>query len=356
MNRNLSVYLDLLRLIAAVGVFLGHGRRLLMPTLPVVIGGNASQCVAIFFVLSGFVIAFVTDQKERDWQSYARARVLRMYSVTIVAFAVTLIADRIGFSAHPEVYAQLDGFQLHPDAAALISYFGFVNQIWWNNSWIGSNQAYWSLGYEVPYYAIFGVFLFSPARWRWLATTLVCLAIGPRVIAYLPLWLFGVWTFKYVQQLQQRSGSQRDQRLGLMLLAGSLFAYLLFRFVPRIPINNIYQFDSLGSFAISMVHFHVVGVFVVINIIGFVLFSNGRELWGRSIEQRIRWLAGGSFTLYLVHEPLMIAFSALVPTVKTAAILGIGGLAAVATIAYLVAELGERRKRLLNRLFPARAI
>ena len=59
LDPNLSIYLDLLRLVAAFEVVLGHARHFVMPGLPGFISGHTGEAVAVFFVLSGFVIAFV---------------------------------------------------------------------------------------------------------------------------------------------------------------------------------------------------------------------------------------------------------------------------------------------------------
>ena len=60
----LSVYLDLTRLCAAVLVFLMHSHYYLTPQLTYFVS-YGRESVAIFFVLSGFVIAFVSNEKRR---------------------------------------------------------------------------------------------------------------------------------------------------------------------------------------------------------------------------------------------------------------------------------------------------
>ena len=62
---NLSLLLDTLRIFAAIAVFLGHSN------FPWFFGGgeigpkNGQDYVIIFFVLSGFVIAWSIDKKKR---------------------------------------------------------------------------------------------------------------------------------------------------------------------------------------------------------------------------------------------------------------------------------------------------
>ena len=85
MNRSFSVYLDVVRFTAAFLVYLYHSnqRFLSEAILPASHYGHSS--VIVFFVLSGFVIAFVTDTKESRLPAYAASRISRVFSVTVPA-------------------------------------------------------------------------------------------------------------------------------------------------------------------------------------------------------------------------------------------------------------------------------
>ena len=60
--------------------------------------------MAVFFVLSGFVIAFVTDKKKRSGRDYTISRASRMYSVALAALAITICADYIGSQVNTTPY------------------------------------------------------------------------------------------------------------------------------------------------------------------------------------------------------------------------------------------------------------
>src|SRR5882672_11159660 len=106
MNPRLSLYLDLLRFAAAMLVFLDHaGRKRLGGPLLGHLEGLADFAVLLFFVLSGYVIAFAGDCKERTLGSYAVARTARIYSVVVPALLLTFVADRIGMALKPALYA-----------------------------------------------------------------------------------------------------------------------------------------------------------------------------------------------------------------------------------------------------------
>src|SRR5712671_3594240 len=84
MRRELSTYLDLLRLTAAMAVFVSHLSWVRIS------GGFLWQfqflghdAVMVFFVLSGFVIQYAAATKEKSLFDYQVARFARLYSVVI---------------------------------------------------------------------------------------------------------------------------------------------------------------------------------------------------------------------------------------------------------------------------------
>ena len=96
MHRNLSIYLDLVRFLAALMVFVVHANyERFTGGLPLLwhfkdLGNDA---VMVFFVLSGFVIAYVAAHKERTIEEYAASRFARLYSVVVPALILTMLLD-----------------------------------------------------------------------------------------------------------------------------------------------------------------------------------------------------------------------------------------------------------------------
>ena len=74
-SRTTSIYLDLLRAASAVLVFSIHIRNFLLPELRYAMYG--SEAVAVFFVLSGYVIGFTIENKHTDLRSFLAARISR---------------------------------------------------------------------------------------------------------------------------------------------------------------------------------------------------------------------------------------------------------------------------------------
>jgi peptidoglycan/LPS O-acetylase OafA/YrhL len=155
------------------------------------IGALGPQAVDVFFVLSGYVIAYAVSNRERSFTQYAVARCAKLYSVVLPTLIISFVLGAAGTSLRPEVQW---------GDTSLVAYFRcllFTNQLWFSNVTPGYNGPFWSLGYEIWYYLIFAAAYFSNGFWRF-ALTLLCIAIaGPRIMMLFPLWLMGVaaWTF-----------------------------------------------------------------------------------------------------------------------------------------------------------------
>lgn len=185
----LSTYLDLLRFAAALVVFLAHAHRGdLTGGLPVLwrVAERDTDAVMVFFVLSGFVIAYVSRHQERTLRSYALARFSRLWSVAIPALLLTLGLDILGRGLAPGLYTAEVASSDHPVLRFLVSAV-FANELWWSSVRFGSNGPYWSLGYEAWYYAIFGAWLYLAGRLRALVVLGLCLVVGPKVLLLLPV-------------------------------------------------------------------------------------------------------------------------------------------------------------------------
>jgi peptidoglycan/LPS O-acetylase OafA/YrhL len=105
MTRALSLYLDALRFGAAFTVFLSHyavariSGGLFWP-----MADYGRTAVLVFFILSGFVIAWVTEIREQSLEDYGLSRAARLYSVIIPAFILTAALDYLGAAVDPRLY------------------------------------------------------------------------------------------------------------------------------------------------------------------------------------------------------------------------------------------------------------
>ncbi len=193
MSRAFSLYLDAIRFLAALLVLFYHANWIYRPGILFTSLGH--EAVVIFFVLSGFVIAYVADTREQDFRGFMVARGARIYSVAIPAIILTAVLDAAGFhideSVYPEGYRAWDW----PLIRVITSSF-FLNEIWTLGIQLFTNVPYWSLNYEVWYYVLFGILFFAEGRRRWPVFLILCLILGPKIVLLMPVWWMGVWIYR----------------------------------------------------------------------------------------------------------------------------------------------------------------
>ena len=186
-----SSFLDALRIIAAMTVLLHH-------YLPPLFGADAHaipghDAVIIFFVMSGYVIAYVTAERDRTVVRYAIHRLARLWSVLMPALGLSLLAAILVGSQTLEVTPAI--YSPARFAAAALKTATFLGEGWFGQGPAPYNIVVWSLNYEAWYYAIFAAFSFAPTRWRWMAAGGVLVLAGPGVATLFPCWMLGVWLF-----------------------------------------------------------------------------------------------------------------------------------------------------------------
>ena len=194
MSPALSLYLDAVRIGAALFVVYAHSNlRFLLPA-PLPLAEFGHSAVVVFFVLSGYVIAYVAEGRERDGIDYAAARISRIVPLALVSVLAALAADHLGRQLAPALYQVIPADRV---LLRLALSAAFLNETWWLSVMPFSNVPYWSLCYEVVYYLLFGIALHAPPGWRGPALALVALLAGPKILLLLPCWLLGVAACRY---------------------------------------------------------------------------------------------------------------------------------------------------------------
>jgi peptidoglycan/LPS O-acetylase OafA/YrhL len=340
MNATTSVYLNLMRFLAAVTVLLCHaGEKQISGGLFWQIGRYGQDAVSVFFVLSGFVIAYVTHQRETDAGTYALQRAARIYSVAVPALLLTFALDSV--SCHYGSAWMVAQCVNYHSAIPFPLGLAFLGEVWNVHLAPGTNGSYWSLGFEVPYYLMFGVFRFVPRPWNWIATTLLLLVFGPKIASMFIVWLTGFACYR----LCIRFSSRHHSRAGLVLWLGSTAALVVI--AGPTGIDKIFApFTMTSANLLSHLHYLTLGVLVAANIFGLYLSSNLLAPVANRVGRQIGWLAGATFSIYLFHLPLLDFVATVSPwpveSWPTRALVYIG----VPAVMFALAEVTERRKDL----------
>ena len=353
MPRPFSVYLDLVRFTAACLVYLWHAnqRWLVEPVLPM--SGYGHSAVVVFFVLSGYVIAYITATKERDWATYAASRLSRIYSVALPAVLLTVLLDWAGRQLNPAPYAYpFDWFALRIAASLLMA-----NEWWFVSITPFSNVPYWSVCYEVWYYVGFGLLSFLPRARAWAAIGLLALLLGPKIALLAPVWAMGVVLHRW-----QRLASLSEPA-GWALALGSVAGIVLFMAL-RVQASIAHQLELLIgphyfeqlAFSRYFIGDYLLGLLVMLHFAGMRRVSHRLGGVLLAIERPVKAVAAYTLTLYLLHQPLFLFWGVLLggdpkghgPFLVTTAL--------VALSVWLVGAVTENRRHLLTRWLRQRLL
>jgi peptidoglycan/LPS O-acetylase OafA/YrhL len=319
----LSLYLDLVRFVAATAVLLSHfaytrisgGEYLILRRF-------GADAVIVFFVLSGYVIAYVSAERERTLSEYAINRCARLYSVVFPGLIATVILDQMGRVLDPALY---DGWW-YKDSEALWRFLAsllFVNELWFASIRPFSNGPYWSLGYEFWYYALYGACFYYGGRTRAVLAVLIALIAGPKILMLLPAWLIGVWTYRF------NRGKQVSVPIGWVLFLSPI---LIYSFIKASEIDVAARVATMA----------VIGPDFVMS----------------KLKNSDRYWAGLTFSIYLLHYPVLHFFAALYGGERSEPLTQILILSSTFAVIVLIGGFTERKKHVLRRVLDriARAL
>lgn len=297
-----SLYLDFVRFSAALIVFIGHAAGINWTGgFLWQVGAYADTCVVVFFVLSGFVIAYVTDTKEATWQDYCASRVSRIWSVAIPALIITFMIDSVGVRVAPELYLDQPWYGGDRPVLRYVASFFMLHEVWHLKLVPGINAPFWSLSFEAFYYLAFAFIFYSKSWSRWLVVSFLFIIAGPLIAVLFPLWLLG-----YLAYL-------KSKRITLSAVASSVYFVLglvLLAVSPLIRAIDTSGFQILGEPILGR---YVDAFAFYLNLIG----AYGLSRFGVPIKQpicsAIQKIASTTFALYLFHRPLIQFFSYIGP-------------------------------------------
>jgi peptidoglycan/LPS O-acetylase OafA/YrhL len=320
-----SVHLDALRAMAAFSVLIYHWRTLLFVDLSAVpnpgimtrfayfVTGLGHQWVMVFFVLSGYLVGGsvlrAVQEGQWSWGKYLVSRMTRLYIVLLPALILGGALDWIGIhsSGAGAIYAGHSGigsldFDIRSNLSlpVFLANAGFLQDIALPGGYkipvFASNIPLWSLSYEFWYYVAFPMIvltLASTKSWRvramcGLALPVWAWFVGLRIAVCSVQWLTGVAVW-YLPRFPELGPWRR--RLAVSAAAGTFVASLLMA-----EASATLTTDFLVAECAAVLMWVMIGCRPRLPFV-----------WYETLSRR---MARGSYTLYLVHLPLLIFLKA----------------------------------------------
>ena len=228
-------------------------------TWPAVIAQDVFSGLYMFFFVSGFVIVypFVYAQHYGEpypaWRHFAWRRFIKIMPSYWLCIAV---AYAVGFAAVESRHATV--------LQDLVTHALFIHT-WWPNTATSINGPLWTLGVEVPFYAVFPLIWWCFKRQPWLTgCALIAVAMAYRSLhgphlpsgnlpSYIDLFAFGMLTAWCCVHFADRMRSGRTRYLapvmataGLAILALGSIAFVKESLGLPLPFADVREFLGIG--------------------------------------------------------------------------------------------------------------
>lgn len=317
MTEAFSVWLDLLRCMAALIVLVAHAAnyRFTDGALFVVRTWTlAPDAVIVFFVLSGLVIARAAG-RDGTLARFVFNRMTRLWSVVVPALILTLILDRIGLAIDTSAY-RAPYYIEQPLWEVLLRGLSFTHE--WGGARaavpLGSNAPLWSLSYEFAYYTALAVAVYLRGWLRvGLLAALLALA-GLPVILLAPAWIGGA----LVWHLLKRRAAPLSRAAGAALAIGPVVVLLALKIanVDNDLLGLTNRWITSGTawselrYAREALWNMVIAFGIAVHLIGMASVAPDLPA---VLRRGVRWLAGASFSIYVMHYPVLHLMDAVLP-------------------------------------------
>jgi peptidoglycan/LPS O-acetylase OafA/YrhL len=321
-HTNASVLLDLVRGLAAVLVLLEHvrhiffvdynklsgystlGRHLLAVLYIVTSAGYVA--VMLFFVLSGYFIGGSVVRALRDntwsWKEYLIHRLVRLWIVLIPGLLACLFWDKVGLHSGfaPLTYHGIGMNHTTGDISRTLGPKIFLGNLFFLQGFfpvLGSDSALWTLAFEFWFYMLFPLGLLAlrsefPAKFRLLNAAGFALIIWFLHSTHIPLY-FSVWLLGVALCLIPSLNLSVKVRWCVSVI----YILIFFLFAAKHNWEGI-----LVDFSFSL----ITSVFLWV-----MLSAHERVESSSFFAFGSRTLSKFSYTLYIVHLPLLTFLGAL---------------------------------------------
>ncbi|KRE66453.1 hypothetical protein ASG79_10680 [Arthrobacter sp. Soil761] len=264
---------------------------------------EGKAAVYVFFILSGLVLAQMVTKGDRfDWRAYYPQRLARLYlpvwAAVLFTVATFWVVPRTGAPSS----AWLDE---RPEAITVMAFLKDMTLLLGNG---GLASPLWSLRFEILFSLTLPLYMWASrfAPKLTYVKVVVCLVIitlggylNNTTLLYVPMFLIGTLFATESERLRSMANNIGGHKFGWPVTAG--VATLL------MASNGI-----VGGFGVAP---GLQGAMSGLTTIGASLLVLAATHWAAArdlLERRtVQWLGTVSFSLYLVHEPIVVAFGFL---------------------------------------------
>ncbi|WP_445155061.1 acyltransferase family protein [Arthrobacter sp. Hor0625] len=285
---------------------------------------NGTPAVHVFFVLSGFVLIlpFTKTGRGKGWASYYVKRLLRLYlpAWASLALAAALIA-LVPRTASPLQSSWADMYVVDSDWGR-VARDGLLL--------LGAstvNTPLWTLRWEVLFSLLLPLYVLVALRWRRFWHLKLALVVGLSVVGavqevqwliYLPIFAIGAILGVERDRIRELTGAW-PRLVWLPLSAAGLLLANAEWLSPAKPVESVEALITVGATLIVLV---------------FLRCGSAKKLGDTAAVQ---WLGRISFSLYLVHLPIILAAVTLLRPVSLPL-----ALAVAVVLCFVAAELFYR--------------
>jgi peptidoglycan/LPS O-acetylase OafA/YrhL len=273
--------------------------------------GLGHQAVMIFFVLSGFFVGGSVINKNRvfEFSDYLLSRLNRLWVVLIPALVFTFGIDLLVNFLSPDV---IDGFYLNvlnsgPSESYSLSVKTFIGNVFFLQTIFypvyGSNGPLWSLANEFWYYILFPLmFIVIKNNSTYKLYIRVFSFLGLSIMIYDKLegyliWLMGVLVFALYQN--NFKINNKFIRNFIILFSGIIFSFsIIFSKQDFFADTYLMSSDLFIGISFSL-------LLLSIKDSNFLIIKN------EYLSKFSIWLSNISFTLYVIHFPIMMLIFSL---------------------------------------------
>ncbi len=355
MNKIVSLYLDILRILSAFYVFIYHvgsdkmGNEIIFstPNFSETLSlsyFSAHYFVIVFFVLSGFLITMSASRPNITIRTFITARMGRLYSVLIPALLLSfLVAKILIVGNYYPINLVRNNTQI---IQRILLNITFLSQSWTLNATPPLNGPFWSVQYEFMYYLIIASWLLVKNNFKYILILLIILVSGVKVMLLFPCWLIGSLLYFLISK-------KKTLNFGLSIILFFSTLILLF-FILSGKVNlpfekTIGDHDFFGfllffswNYKADIIFSLIVAtnVFAIFGLTKKMEYLNSSSIVNK-LHSKIQIMSNCSYTLYLFHLPLLFLFATIIPYDKTSSINQIGLIIMVLIAVYFIAKQTE---------------